>query len=369
MGNKKLTISLVTWNGEKYLPLLFNSLKKQTFQDFDIVVLDNGSSDKTVEILKQVQSLPSTGLGDDSVDVFDNLKIIKKDKNTGFAGGHNEIFEKNDSEYFLVLNQDIFLKEDVLEKMVKFMDENEDIASVAPKLNKWVDPSVIPAQAGIQDIDSLGLKVLKNRRVIENKGILRQAQDDPDTTSTTISGYGASNKVIHDDKALEVFGVSGACAIYRRESIQDVGGLFDDDYFAYKEDVDLGYRLRQRGLKSCVLLNAQAWHDRTGSEKGKTDINQAENKKKQTKVVKYYSYRNHLMTIYKNEYWQNFTIDFLPILWYELKKFIWFLLFDRAILKVWKEIWEMRKELKQKRKEVIKIRKLNWKQMRKVFTL
>jgi len=343
--NKKLTISLVTWNGEKYLPLLFSSLQKQTFQDFDLVILDNGSSDSTTNvILSEAKDLDSSGKPQND----SRVRIIKKKKNIGFASAHNEIFEKSDSDYFLVLNQDIFLKEDALEKLVKFLDENKGVASVAPILNKWVNPSVIPAQAGIQEVDSLGLKVLRNRRVVENKETPQQ---------------------VRDSNVVEVFGISGACAMYYREAVEEVGGLFDGDYLAYKEDVDVSFRLRQGGLKSCVLLSAQAWHDRTGSEKSKKDSEQAENKKKQSDLVKYQSYRNHLITIYKNEYWQNFTIDFPFILWYELKKFLWFLIFDREVLKGLLEIWKMRKELKMKRRAIIKTRKLNWKQMRKVFTL
>jgi hypothetical protein len=71
------------------------------------------------------------------------------------------------------------------------------------------------------------------------------------------------------------------------------------------------------------------------------------------------------MTIYKNEYWQNFILDFPFILWYELKKWLWFLLFDWQVLKGHREIWKARKILKKKRRAIINKRKVSWKEMRK----
>ena len=71
------------------------------------------------------------------------------------------------------------------------------------------------------------------------------------------------------------------------------------------------------------------------------------------------------MTLYKNEYGKNFTIDFFAIMWYELKKFVYFLLFDRKVLKGLSVLWENRKLLKQRRNEVIQMRKVDYKELRK----
>ena len=71
------------------------------------------------------------------------------------------------------------------------------------------------------------------------------------------------------------------------------------------------------------------------------------------------------MTIYKNEYWQNWLLDFLWIKWYELKKFGWFLLFDRSVLKGLKEVWKNRKDLRNKRYEIRGRRKISWREIRK----
>ena len=171
--------------------------------------------------------------------------------------------------------------------------------------------------------------------------------------------------------SLEVFGISGALPMYRAAVLREVafanGDFFDSSYHSYKEDVDLAYRLASAGFKSYVLSDVVAYHDRAGAgAKTMTDAAALENKKKQSAWVKYHSYKNHLMTLYKNEYWQNFLLDFFWILWYEVKKFVYFLLLDMGVLAGLKEAWKMRKELKEKRKWIIKKREINWRKMRKL---
>jgi GT2 family glycosyltransferase len=173
---------------------------------------------------------------------------------------------------------------------------------------------------------------------------------------------------------LEVFGVSGAFPMYRRSALEQIafadGNFFDESYFMYKEDADVAYRLRSAGMNSVVLLVVVAYHDRSGAgPKEVSDWAAAENKKKHPEVVRYHSYKNHLMTLYKNEYWQNALLDWPWIIWYEGKKFGWFLLFDREVLKGLGDVWKLRKELKKKRIEIKNKRKLDWREMRKCWRL
>jgi len=347
MGNTKLTIGILVWNGEKYLPALFESLKKQTWQDFEIIVVDNASSDGSKEILRFAQ------------DDRQWMRLVHNPTNVGFTAGHNQIFALSQSPYHLVLNQDIYLEPDCLEKLVGFMDARVDAAAVGPKLLKWAPtpsalratPPCLPAgrlEAGGDNIDSLGLKVLRSRRVIDIKRPI---------------SYQLKAK-----SSEEVFGVSGACALYRRGAIESIGGLFDENFFAYKEDVDLAYRIASAGGKSFVLSDAVGYHNRTGADSGQaSDYAQAQNKTNQSRSIKYYSYRNHLITLFKNEYWQNLIIDLPWILWYELKKFGYFLLFDRAVLAGLEDIWHRRQGIKKQRARIKKLRKLDWKEMRKII--
>jgi len=340
----KLSVQLVTWNGGKYIPYLFDSLKKQTFADWKLIILDNASSDDTVEKIKK-----------ELVDFPFQYEIIENKENKGFAGGHNQVFASTDSDYVLLLNQDMYLMPDCLEKMVKFLDENQDVAGVSPRLMRWdfhIDSTDFKRDF-TDKIDSLGLKVFRNRRVIE-----QHTQEN----WSEIKGNFSNN-------ILETFGLSGAFPMFRWSMINEIllnGQIFDEDYHSYKEDVDLAFRMLSHGFKTRVLLDVVAFHDRTGAGPREMDDRSAwESKKKQSDWVKYHSYKNHLMTLYKNEYWQNCLLDLPWIKWYELKKFCYFLLFDRGVLKGLGEIWKMRRDLKSKREEVISKRKVSWREIRK----
>ena len=341
----KLTVHLVAWNGEKYISHLFESLKKQTYTDWKLVILDNGSTDNTLEkIKKEIQDFPV------------EVDLIKGKDNMGFAGGHNNLisnFGLQISDYVLLLNQDMYLDPDCIEKMVQFMDEHKDAAVVSPRLMRWNFEN----KKFTNKIDTLGLKVMRSRRVIEKY----TGKDWDDKKSKMELSHRTQGE------AMEVFGVSGAFPMFRK-SVIDKTGLFDELYFLYKEDVDLAYRLRIAGYKAFVLLDTVAYHDRSaeGLEKIGDSI-AVKNKTKQSEWVKYHSYKNHLMTLYKNEFWQNFLLDVILIKWYELKKFGYFLLFDRSVLKGLGEIWKNRKDLKDKKRKVKEMRKVSWKELRVWF--
>jgi len=346
----KLSIHLVTWNGSKYIPYLFDSLKKQTYKDWKLFVWENASSDDTAELIKKE---------------LENFEIpheyFNSKTNLGFANGHNNLYKKIDSEYFLLLNQDMYLMPDVFEKLVKFLNENKDVAVVTPRLMKWNFSQIdIDFSDSLTNyVDSLGLKVMKSRRVVE-KYVGKDWDDKKAKMELSFRTH---------DEALEVFGVSGALPMYRKSAIDMVkfsdGNFFDNLYESYKEDVDLAWRLRLSGFKSFVLLDAVTYHDRSaGGQERLGDKTAMENKKKQSELIKYHSYKNHLMTLYKNEYGKNFSLDFLFIIWYELKKFVYFLLFDRKVLKGVSVIWENRKLLKQRREEVKQMRNVSYKELR-----
>jgi len=332
MGNQKLTINLVTWNGAKYIPYLFDSLSKQTNKNWSLLVIDNNSTDDTVSLVEI--HAPKLGV---------NFQIIKNNKNFGFAVGHNRAYKMNDAEYILIINQDLFLASDCVEKLVNFLDKNSDAAAVSPRTMRWN----FEKNSFTNIIDSLGLKVYHNRRVVE-----------------------INTCEIFQDNLVEptrkVFGVSGAIAMFSRRAIEQSGYFFDGNFNSYKEDVDLAYRLNSLGWNSYVLLNVVAYHDRAGfGSKYKNDFFSVQNKQKQSFLVRYHSYKNHLVVLYKNEYWQNFFLDIPFIVWYELKKFVYCLLFDRAILVGLKEIKSLWKDLKKQRADMVKSRHVNWKEMRK----
>ncbi len=330
----KLSVHLVAWNGAKYIPHIFASLRNQTITDWELVVLDNDSKDNTAELIAaELQNWSGP------------KRFIKNPTNVGFAGGHNLLYTQTNSEYFLLLNQDFYLEPDCIEKLLAEIESKPGLAVVSPRLMKWDFAN----QKFTNIIDSLGLKVFRSRRVVELGG-----------------GEEWNDK---DEKTLSVFGVSGAAPLFRRSAIDVIAfsktDFFDNSYGSYKEDVDLAFRLQTAGFAAETVLGAVIYHDRSASGPAKlSDAAAAQNKKTQSSWVQYHSYKNHLMTLYKNEYWQNLTLDFPFILWYELKKFLWFLIFKPSVLKGLGEIWQNRKSLREKRQKIKSLRKNTWQQLR-----
>ncbi len=362
----KLSINLVTWNGAKYVLYLFESLRKQTFKDWQLLIVDNNSQDGMVALMKKELD-PSTRAAEVARYGAGNFpvpwEIIENKENKGFAGGHNMAFKKTDSEYVLMLNQDMYLAPDCLEKIVKFLDDNSQVTVASPRLMKWnfdlLDDANILQKSFTDQIDTLGLEVFRNRRVVE-----KFAGQDWLEVQRKIGQVGS----------LRVFGLSGALPVFRKSKVEEVlfrdGAIFDESYQSYKEDVDLAFRLTAHGSEVYVILDAVAYHDRSASgSKDMSDMVALNNKKTQSEWVKYHSYKNHLMTLYKNEYWQNLILDFPWILWYELKKFVYYLVLNRKVLAGLKEIWKLRKDLKEKRTFIKNNRKLNWQEVRKLYGL
>lgn len=328
----RLAVHLVTWNGNKYYPFLFASLKKQTYRDWSLQVWDN-ASEKFTDLEQLINDLnqPSS--------------FQHSPKNLGFAGGHNQLYANCDSEYFVLLNQDLVLAPDCLEKLVTALDAQPEAAVVAPRLMKWN----FVAQELTNTVDSMGLRVFRNRRVVELAG----------GEAWTASG----------EALRPVFGVSGAMPMFRRQVIKQIefspAEFFDNSYQSYKEDVDLAFRLQSAGFKAFIVTDAVTWHDRGASGPRELSDNAAvANKKTQSSLIKYHSYKNHLLTLYKNEYWPNLVLDFPWVFWYEFKKGLWYLLHDRSVLKGYYEIWRVRKEIKVKRNLITHKRSASWQKIR-----
>lgn len=329
----------------------------QNLRDFELVVVDNGSRDQTVA---EIEKWDRTKI---------NLTHIQHNsENHGFAGGHNEAMTLTIAPYVLMLNQDIILAPDFLAKIVHFLDSQPGVGAVSGKLLRWgfveepasgqpLEPlaafqrlarSVLGAttpdrgsgdQAGapahvlgqaaariphikkLNIIDTIGLRIFKSHRVVE----LGQGEED--------RGQYA--------KAREVFGVSGACPVYRRKALEEVAHpishkllaispkespkeYFDQDFFSYKEDIDLAYRLQWRGWKAWYCSTAIAWHARSvGGSENLSDLAAIRGRKSKRTMVARWSYRNHLGFLVKNVSRKTFLRYGYAIVGYEVKKLLW----------------------------------------------
>ncbi|MBI4090907.1 MAG: glycosyltransferase family 2 protein [Candidatus Komeilibacteria bacterium] len=286
---KKVTISLVTYNSARYLPDLCDSLRSQTFVDWDLIVVDNNSFDASASIMREQ---------------FPGAKVVTQKANLGFARAHNMIIGWSRAPYVLVINPDIVMKRDCLETLVAAMDSYEDAAEVGGKLLYWD----IDTHTTTELIDSFGLAISANYKVSDR---LQGERDRP-----------AENQA--------VFGISGALALLRREALEAVRiprgsgyEYFDEDFFAYKEDVDLAWRLVSAGWKNYFIPDAVAYHHRSIA-----GTRASWNDRKQRSEINRYSYRNHALMVYKNQSWRLTIRHLMRVVWFETGKFIYLLALD-----------------------------------------
>ncbi|MBI4433517.1 glycosyltransferase [Candidatus Uhrbacteria bacterium] len=323
-----LDVNLLTWNGARYLPKLFASLRQQTCRDWALHVRDNGSTDGTWEaIADATASFPVP------------VDRARNTTNLGFAVGHNQLLAETSAPFVLLLNQDTILAPDYCAGLLAVFAAEPRAAAAQGVLLRWQMDAAEACERSVV-IDTLGLRVLRNRRVVE-----WHAGERWPISALAASAY------------TEVFGISGALAMYRRAALAEVafsGEVLDADFVSYKEDVDLAFRLRTAGWSAYLASRAQAWHDRTASgPRAWGDVAAARHRVGRTAFVRRYSYRNHLAMLIKNEHAENLVRDWPAILWYEGKKFLYLLLREPATLGGLRDLWRLRDRWRAKRAKVM----------------
>lgn len=310
----KVSVNIVTWNGARYLPELMKSLTAQTFQDFVIRIIDNGSDDGTVEYLEK--NYPS-------------VMVVRNKKNHGFAAGHNQAIRYtlgrlSDAEradhYVLVTNQDIIFSEDFLENMIREADQYAQVGSFAGKLLRAYGENLhdeyLKETVRSDRIDSTGLRGNRRRRFTDRgAGELDEGQFE---------------------QGEDIFGVSGALALYRAQALVEAeldSGYFDEDFFSYREDVDLAWRLQTIGWRARYVPSAVAYHFRGIYGKEKSGLMQRiKDRKKKSQYFAALSTRNHWLMLVKNETWLNGLIALPLVLPLELARLGYIAVFETGSL-------------------------------------
>ncbi|MFA5188529.1 MAG: glycosyltransferase family 2 protein [Patescibacteria group bacterium] len=337
----KVSIHLITWNGEKYIEECLNSILAQSFTDYMLIIIDNGSVDQTVKIVEE-QFLPLFG---------EKLRWVKNKENLGFSRAHNQALLWTDSDYVLTLNQDVILEPEFISQAVEFLDKQPQVGSATGKILRWQfeNDGTLKKSEKSDIIDTLGLKIFKSQRVID-------------------IGAGEKDQGQYD-QPVEIFGVSAPCAIYRRKALADVrykDEFFDNDFFSYKEDVDLAYRLRWRGWLSFYLPQAVAYHKRSAKSENKENLlNKVNLRKNKNQFINYHSYKNHLFVLVKNMSLKNYFRYIFKIKFYEFKKFLYILFFEWSTLASLKEFFARLKNIRAKRKFIMSGRLVKDEEIRK----
>ncbi len=208
------SIVIINWNGRDHLARCLPSLMAQTCRDFEIIIVDNGSSDGSVDFVREH---------------YPQIHVLQNSENMGFALPNNQAIRLARGRYILTLNNDTELPPNWLQALVSAAQAHPEMGAFA------------------------SLVVFDDRRhMVDSAGL-----------SVSLAGIGCQNRLGEDVQQVqqpeEVFGVCAAAALYRRELLEDVG-LFDEDYFAYYEDVDLAWRARLRGWRAMLVPQAMVYH-------------------------------------------------------------------------------------------------------------
>jgi GT2 family glycosyltransferase len=258
-------------DGENLLPICLESLKRQTFQDFDVTVIDNSSRDGSLGLLEKR---------------YPEVKIIPLDRNYGFAFAVNRGIEATEGEFISLLNNDIELDQKWLEELHRALVEHPEVGACGPKVLRYWER---------ERINVLGIRLNSNGEVeIIGAGEIDQGQFEEERY---------------------VFGVNAGASLCRRKMFEEIG-LFDEKFFASFEDVDLSFRAQLAGYKALYVPKAIAYHM------------VGETIKRRKYLPTYLNNRNKILFLWKNMPDEMIKKYFWRIFWNKSSLFIKRVLFN-----------------------------------------
>lgn len=305
----QVAVLVINHNHGYLLPRCLNSVRSQCFRDFELTVYDNGSTDGSLESLRE------TGA---------TTRAVPLGANLGYAAAANIGVRESAAPFVLILNPDVVLTETFLERLLTVADIEPSAGSFAGKLLRLTVSQLTSPQASIsppagshpsgrhaQVIDSTGHLLLRNRWALNR-------------------GEGEIDRGQYDEPT-EVFGVCGAAALYRRAMLEDVKvgeHYFAETFFAYLEDVDLDWRARLRGWKAYYVPTAVAYHER--GHKGRPYMRDP--------FVLRHSLKNRYLMMLRNDRLEDVVKDLPAIVGMELFRFLDYLLTQPRALRGYADV-------------------------------
>jgi GT2 family glycosyltransferase len=238
----KISVIIPNYNGSRFLKACLSSLKEQTYTDFEIILVDDASNDDSLPFVQTC---------------YPDTRIIALKKNVGFASAVNEGIRQANGQYIALLNNDTETDKNWLMELNRALESHEDVGFCASLMINY-----------------------NNRNLVDCAGI-------------GFSSWGRAYKrgegeaIDYYQQPSFIFGASGGAAIYRKELFEKVG-LFDEDFWAFFEDVDLSFRAQLAGFQCLYVPTAIVYH-----------IGTATHSKKSLKL-RYTGYRNKQWVIFKN---------------------------------------------------------------------
>ena len=356
------TVILPVLNGEKYIRQCLEAVLAQTDKNFELTIVDDGSTDSTLTVISNFQIT--------SFKQFPNLKfqIIKNSKPLGPWGNFEKQVRLSENKYCLLLCVDVIIDKDFIKNALAIMEADESIGCLQAKIFQY---QLKDLESGIKNyelsktIDTVGFSIHKSRRV-------------------TNIGHGQ----IDDgkfDKQQEIFAVEGAVPFYRREAFLDcevrtmasprLAGLgpeiVDHDMFWYGDDLDLGWRMNLFGWKQVYAPNVVAYHDRS-TTKGMSyhwwDYLARIKARRQIPIRKRrLDWRNKRLARIKNDQWPNIWRHLPQILLREFSELIYIILIEPSVLLELPTFFKLWPKMLAKRRVIMARAKRSAKEMRPWF--
>lgn len=271
----KASVIIPNWNGENLLKDCLFSLQNQSFKGFEIILVDNNSTDKSFEYVSKK---------------FPQVKILNLKKNYGFARAINEGVKASNAKYVILLNNDTKTDKDFIKNLVECADLHPEVISVNSKLLNFYDKKFI---------DGVGILI---NEVGQARSIGWQEKDQGQF-----------------EKEEYIFGATGGASLFKRLEFLKLGG-FDENYFMYSEEVDFAFRAQFQGFKSIYCPNAIVYHKHKATAK------------EFPQKVEYWQFRNMTLTIikdfptkllFKKWRWLKIILVHLNTIFYQLKNGFW----------------------------------------------
>ena len=261
------SIIIPNWNGAHHLSTCLDSLRRQSYLSFEIVVVDNGSTDGSLELLEKD---------------YPEVKVVALPENRGFAGGVNAGIREARGEIIAVFNNDAEADPRWLEELAEALARHPEAGMATPKVLLFDRRDVINTVGDFYGVDG----------VPGNRGVWQRDEGQ-------------------FDREEYIFGAAGVAAAYRRAMLDEVG-LFDEDFFSFCEDVDLAWRAQLAGWKCVYVPRAVVYHKLSATGGGK--------------MASYYCGRNFIYVIAKNyptallkKHWRRIVYAQFDIAWKALK--------------------------------------------------
>lgn len=310
-----VSITIVTYNSGRFIKRCLESVLDQQYPFKEIIVIDNNSSDGTIDILEPFE---------------DRCRIVYNEENIGFAAAQNQAISLSSSEWVLTLNPDVLLLKDFIEALVTAGNLDPRVGTVCGKLLTMTAGFDFPEEPVV---DSTGIYFTPNLRHLD-RGSLEVDNG-------------------HFRNYEYVFGATAAAALYRREMIDDIqigGEFFDADFFVYREDADVAWRAQLLGWKCLYAPYAKGYHVRKALPG---------NRRALPAEINMHSVKNRFLLRVKNISWDLYRRNFFSITARDLVVIGCCLIWEHTSLSAFPFLFQNWRSVVAKRREIMRRRRVD----------